>query len=167
MTQLITWPLAYAHGVIMHVLPECMYSVESSWIILLSSYSDNTTVWDVITTFQKWHAVYPNNFVLEIHELNKANSTFAGTYVDNLYSHVYEYPLQGQYDPKGITIGWIVTTKILDDVTHEYYYTIQVWAGYLSCITIGLKSQWTLTTNRYMIDQEYKETTVLDEFRPE
>ena len=66
--------------------------------------------------------------MLKIYEVNKAKSTFAGTYIVNRSSDdIAEFPLRGQYDPKGTSIGWVVSYWSV--FGYENDHSLEAWAG--------------------------------------
>ena len=61
-----------------HFLLECkLLLMKLTWIIVLSD--SESTIGDVIDVGQNWHT-NNDSAVLKIYEVNKADSTFAGTY---------------------------------------------------------------------------------------
>ena len=54
------------------------------------------------------------------------NSTFAGTYTINNREENSRFPLRGEFDPNGVTIGWVVSYWNRDVNDHA----LGAWAGY-------------------------------------
>ena len=75
---------------------------------------------------QKWRN-YDTTAVLEIEKVNKVNSTFAGTYVITNEPSSSRFPFRGEFDPDGITVGFVVSywNKYVN------YHAIGAWTGYL------------------------------------
>ena len=74
------------------------------------------------------------NWVLQstlvIGNVDLANSTFSGTYgtLDN--GTMATYPFHGEFDPTGITVGWLVSFRN-QSVNHH---ALGAWSGYYSCL---------------------------------
>ena len=64
--------------------------------------------------------------VLQIGKVNMMNSTFSGTYTINDREENSHFPVRGQFDPDGITIGWVVSYWNKDVNDHA----VGAWAGY-------------------------------------
>ena len=62
---------------------------------------------DIIAPGQKWHN-YDTSVLLEIEKVNTKNATFAGTYGIIRDGTISKFPFRGEFDPVGITIGWVV-----------------------------------------------------------
>ena len=126
-------------------LLECkLLFMKLTWIIVLPD--SEYTVGDIIYPPQKWHTKN-NSAVLKIYEVNKTDSTFAGTYqIIRSLDDFSEFPFHGQYNPKGITIGWVVTYWS----TFEYRnnHTVVAWAGSLR----PGESGWILSATRVSYD---------------
>ena len=111
-----------------------------TWIIVLSD--SESTIGDVIDVGQNWHT-NNDSAVLKIYEVNKADSTFAGTYqIIRSLDDFAEFPFHGQYNPKGITLGWVVT--YWSPFERRKNHTVVAWAGSLR---MG-ESGWILSTTR-------------------
>ena len=95
---------------------------------------------DVIAADQKWHNMHNDDVVLRIDKVNKANSTFAGAYGmkrarDGVV--IDWFPLRGEYDPQGITIGWVVSYW----TGYFNWNSLDAWAGYLR-LGLDQGSKW-------------------------
>ena len=137
-----------------------MYWMRLTWIIILS-HSDFPTVGDVIAADQKWRNY--DNVVLKIYKVNKANSTFAGTYgIIRSSEETAEFPFRGEYDPKGITLGWVVSYWSASGCENDH--AMGVWAGYLK-LGNDRVPRWTFSTTRLIAHEEnYNTTTGYDTF---
>lgn len=83
--------------------------------------------------------------MLNIYEVNKVNSTFAGTYmVNRSLDDIAEYPLRGQYDPKGISIGWVVSYRTA--FGYENNNSLEAWAGIVERVPEDYSTTWILAT---------------------
>lgn len=83
--------------------------------------------------------------MLKIYEVNKAKSTFAGTYIVNRSSDdIAEFPLRGQYDPKGISIGWVVSYWSV--FGYENDHSLEAWAGQMSLDGGDYSMHWSFMT---------------------
>ena len=96
--------------------------------------------------------------MLKIYEVNKAKSTFAGTYIVNRSSDdIAEYPLRGQYDPKGLSIGWVVSYWTA--FGYENQNSLEAWAGEVWNTGGDYSTVWSLVT-RSVISYEDTNNTV-------
>ncbi len=61
--------------------------------------------------------------------MNSENATFAATYTI-LEEHNSVFPIRGEFDPQGVSIGWVVS------YWNEYvnYHSLGAWAGYVDLI---------------------------------
>lgn len=92
--------------------------------------------------------------------MNKANSTFAGTYGIIRDEETAEFPFRGEFDPQGITIGWAVSYWN----EYENDHALGVWAGYLR-LGPDRVPRWTISTTRLIAHEEnYNTTTGYDTF---
>ena len=59
--------------------------------------------------------------------MNIVNATFAATYDIIRRSSTDVFPIRGEFDPEGVSIGWVVSywNKYMND------HAIGAWAGYL------------------------------------
>ena len=117
---------------------------------------------DVIAADQKWHNMHNDDVVLRIDKVNKANSTFAGAYGMKRARDgavVDWFPLRGEYDPQGITIGWVVSYW----TGYFNWNSLDAWAGYLS-LGLDQGSKWTISTTRISVQGENDTTIFPDTF---
>jgi hypothetical protein len=62
--------------------------------------------------------------------VNKENSTFAGTYgIIRSKDETAEFPFRGEFDPQGITLGWVVSYWSKNGYENDH--ALGAWAGYL------------------------------------
>ena len=99
--------------------------------MILSFYLELRGVGDNIHVGQIWSydVVVPQSMTLAyvvIKEINSANSTLAGYYGTRINGTMLVYPFHGEYDPSGVTIGWIVSYRNQTDNQHATC----VWTGY-------------------------------------
>ena len=89
-------------------------------------YSDGVNAGNVLAPGQKWRN-YDTGAVLEFEKVNKVNFTIAGTYDITIEPPTSRFPFRGEFDPKGITVGFIVSywNDYIDD------HALGVWAGYV------------------------------------
>ena len=121
--------------------------------------SDHVPVGDVIDADQKWHN-YDDNVVIKINKVNKANSTFAGTYRIIRDYGTAEFPFRGEFDPRGITIGWVVSYWNENENDHA----LGAWAGYLR-LGPDRVPKWIISTTRIIAHEDsYNTTTGYDTF---
>lgn len=80
---------------------------------------------DILAPGQKWHN-YETDVVVQIDKVNTMNSTFAGTYTINNREENSRFPIRGEFDPNGVTIGWVVSYWNRDVNDHA----LGAWAGY-------------------------------------
>lgn len=114
---------------------------------------------DVIAPDQKWRN-YVDNVFLVINKVNKENSTFAGTYeIVTRTDTVFEFPFRGEFDPEGITIGWVVTfwNKYQND------HSLGAWAGYAK-MESGTQRAELSTTRIIAHESTFNTTTGYDTF---
>ena len=80
---------------------------------------------DVLFPGQKWvNDGYEAQVTIE--KVNSDNATFAATYTI-LRRDVYSvFPIRGEYDPAGVSIGWIVSYR--NEYTNDN--ALGAWAGY-------------------------------------
>ena len=125
-------------------------------------HSDVVNVGDIIAADQKWYNS-DDSAVLKINKVNKANSTFAGTYgIIRSSDETAKFPFRGEYDPKGITLGWVVS--YWSALGCENDHAVGVWAGYLK-LGNDRVPKWTFSTTRLIAHEEnYNTTTGYDTF---
>lgn len=90
-----------------------------------------------------------------IETVNKINSTFAGIYAiirDDIRNT--EFPLRGEFDPQGTTIGWVVS--YWNDQTNDH--ALGAWAGYVSSLPDKLP-EWIITATRIIAHEDSSNTT--------
>ena len=87
--------------------------------------ADQIYVGDLLAPGQKWYN-YDTTAQIVIDRLNTQNATFAGTYQITNEGATAHFPFRGEFDPEGITIGWVVS------YWNEYinYHSLGVWTGY-------------------------------------
>ena len=102
---------------------------------------------------QKWKN-YENDVILKIDKVNKINSTFAGTYGIIRNDEIAEFPFRGEFDPQGITIGWVVSYWREDENDHA----MGAWTGYLRFVA-SRAAVWTITTTRIIAHENNCNTT--------
>jgi hypothetical protein len=109
-----------------------------------------------------------NNFVLKIYDVNKADSTFAGTYGIISSDDFTEFPLRGQYDPEGITLGWVVSYRSV--FGYKDNDAVGVWAGDMILVYYGYEPLWTFFVHWMTIQDApsiYNVTTGFDNLIPD
>lgn len=81
------------------------------------------------------------------------NSTFAGTYGLYTTGQLEEFPFRGEFDPRGITVGWVVS------YWNEYknYHSLGAWTGYARKDPHTYKS--VLSMSRMIAHEENHNTT--------
>ena len=97
-------------------------------------------VGDILAPGQKWHN-YETDVVVQIDKVNTMNSTFSGTYTINNRVENSRFPIRGEFDPNGMTIGWVVSYWNRDVNDHA----LGAWAGYVK-IESDNKAVLSLTT---------------------
>lgn len=98
--------------------------------------------------------------MLTIDKVNKANSTFAGTYGIIRNYGTAEFPFRGEFDPQGITVGWVVSYWNEDENDHA----LGAWAGYMG-FAAGRVLRWTFAMTRIIAHEDsYNTTTGHDTF---
>ena len=82
----------------------------------------------MLTPGQRWFN-YRDNAAVTISLVNARNATFAGDYelISDETLKVEKFPLRGQFDPEGITVGWTVSYWN----SYENYHSLGVWTGYV------------------------------------
>ena len=81
---------------------------------------------DVLSPGQKWHSA-DGETLMTILKVNNENATFAATY-EILQDPNSKYPIRGEFDPNGVSIGWVVSYFVQDDVN---LHQLGAWAGYI------------------------------------
>ena len=119
--------------------------------------ADQIHVGDLLAPGQVWYN-YDTGELLQIDKVNTKNATFAGTYkkIDETFT-VY-FPFCGEFDPIGITVGWVVS--YWND--HVNYHSIGVWTGYARVTPESLESlraRWQLLVSRLIAHQDSSNTT--------
>ena len=118
-------------------------------------YSDGKNVGDVLAPGQKWHN-YDTGAVLEIEKINKVNSTIAGTYgLTRDPPPTPQFPFRGEFDPNGITVGWVVSYWN-DNIN---YHSVGAWAGYLKYSPDLESGKYVLSMSRIIAHQSDENTT--------
>ena len=90
--------------------------------------------------------------VLQIGKVNMMNSTFSGTYTINDREENSRFPVRGEFDPDGITIGWVVSywNKNVND------HALGAWAGYAR---VESNDKAVLSMTRIIAHQSDRDTT--------
>ena len=85
---------------------------------------------------EQWTRYEPDtNVQLEIFQVNDKNGTFTGAYGIIRNGTISKFPLRGQFDPVGPTIGWVVSYWNEDINDHA----VGVWSGNGGVIPAGSK----------------------------
>ena len=120
---------------------------------------DTIPVGKIIAADQKWYN-HDDNVVLKIDKVNNETSTFAGTYGIIRNDETAEFPFRGEFDPQGITVGWVVSYWN----EYENDHALGAWAGYLG-FAAGRILRWTISTTRIIAHEDsYNTTTGRDIF---
>jgi hypothetical protein len=122
---------------------------------MLSIISVYISVGDVLAPDQKWRN-RDNSAVLMIDKVNKINSTFAGAYAiirDDIKNS--EFPFRGEFDPQGITIGWVVS--YWNDQVNDH--ALGAWAGYVTSTLPDKNPEWIITATRIIAHEGNSNTT--------
>ena len=85
-------------------------------------------VGDILAPYQEWYN-YETDASLRIEKVNQVNSTFAGIYdLNREPAASSKFPFRGEFDPRGITVGWVVSywNAYIND------HALGAWAGYMS-----------------------------------
>ena len=85
--------------------------------------------------------------------MNPTNSTFAATYGIITGTRTEEFPLRGQFDPNGITIGWTVSYWN----SYENYHSLGAWTGYAKTVPATKNMELSMTVA--IAHQENEQTT--------
>lgn len=80
---------------------------------------------DVLSPGQKW-INHDDTVRITIDKVNTENATFAATYTILRESNA-NFPIRGEFDPDGVSIGWVVSYWNRDGNDHA----LGVWAGYV------------------------------------
>ena len=86
---------------------------------------DQIHVGDLVAPGQKWYN-YDTTAQIVIDKVNTKNATFAGVYQITNEGPTSTFPFRGEFDPAGITIGWVVSYWN-DNVN---YHSLGAWTGY-------------------------------------
>ena len=115
---------------------------------------------DVLAPGQKWRNNDTNTqVVIKIDNVNTVNSTFSATYGIIRGTTISEFPLRGEFDPDGITIGWVVSYWN----KHENDHALGAWSGYASLDMVTHEPR--LSTTRIIVHEDnYNTTTGYDIF---
>ena len=107
---------------------------------------------DVIAPEQKW-INYDTSALLTIDTVNMKNATFAGTYRITNEASTSTFPFRGEFDPVGVTIGWVVS------YWNEYvnYHSLGAWTGYVKVQPDGQRASMSMT--RLIAHEENCNTT--------
>ena len=114
--------------------------------------ADQIYVGDLLAPGQKWYN-YETTAQIVIDKLNTKNATFAGTYQITNRDVPANFPFRGEFDPEGITIGWVVS------YSNEYinYHSLGVWTGYARVAPESQKPY--LSMSRLIAHQDNYNTT--------
>ena len=82
-------------------------------------------VGDLLAPGQKWYN-YDTTAQIVIDKINTKNATFAGVYQITKEGPTSTFPFRGEFDPAGVTIGWVVSYWN-DNVN---YHSLGAWTGY-------------------------------------
>jgi hypothetical protein len=124
-------------------------------MIYMLSISVYISVGGVLAPDQKWRN-RDNSAVLMIDKVNKINSTFAGAYAiirDDIKNS--EFPFRGEFDPQGITIGWVVS--YWNDQVNDH--ALGAWAGYVASTLPDKNPEWIITATRIIAHENNSNTT--------
>lgn len=93
-------------------------------LIFHRSYTHNIRVNNVLVPGQKWvNQNYQERILID---KVSNNATFAAFYVIE-QEPTTAFPIRGEFDPEGSTIGWVVSYWN----TEKNYHAVGVWAGYV------------------------------------
>ena len=121
--------------------------------------SDHVPIGDILAPDQKWRN-YDDDVVLKVDKVNKMNSTFAGTYGIIRADETAEFPFRGEFDPQGITVGWVVSYWNQEENDHA----LGAWAGYARLSPDRIPN-WIISTTRIIAHEDnYNTTTGYDTF---
>ena len=95
---------------------------------------------DIIEPGQKWYN-YETTAMLTVNTVNEKNATFAGIYRITSEPITSQFPVRGQFDPMGITIGWVVSYWN-DNVN---YHSLGAWTGYVKIQPDGQRVSMSMT----------------------
>ena len=114
--------------------------------------ADQIYVGDILAPGQKWYN-YDTTAQIVIDKVNTKNATFAGTYQITDEGSTAHFPFRGEFDPVGITIGWVVS------YWNEYhnYHSLGAWTGYARIDPESRKA--TLSVSSHIAHQENYNTT--------
>ena len=107
---------------------------------------------DILAPGQKWHN-YETDVVVQIDKVNTMNSTFAGTYTINNREENSRFPIRGEFDPNGVTIGWVVSYWNRDVNDHA----LGAWAGYAK---VESDNKSVLSMTRLIAHEDNMQTTI-------
>ncbi len=109
-------------------------------------YVDQINVGHTLVPGQKWWNS-ASVAQMTIDKVNQKNATFSGSYQANREG---PFPLHGQFDPAGITIGWVVSYEWTN------FNSLGAWTGYAR---VGSDNQTTLSMKYLIADQDTSNTT--------
>ena len=104
-------------------------------IILFSHAGQWDSISEVLVSGRQWSKIQDDNVQFGIHDVNFKNATFAGTYEITQNGTTSKFPLRGEFDPKGWTIGWVVSYWSEDTNDHA----VGVWSGRGGIVPAGSK----------------------------
>ena len=105
---------------------------------------------DVLVPGQKWvNQNYQEEILID--KVNQGNATFAAFYVIER-EPTTAFPIRGEFDPEGSTIGWVVSYWN----TARNYHSVGAWAGYVS----SEGEKYAIDTTRLIAHGDSGDTTV-------
>ena len=119
--------------------------------IVIFFYADQIYAGDLLAPGQKWYN-YDTYAQIVIDKLNTKNATFAGTYQITNRDVPANFPFRGEFDPEGITIGWVVSYWNKD----INYHSLGVWTGYAG---VAPERRPYLSMSRLIAHQDNSNTT--------
>lgn len=107
---------------------------------------------NIIAPGQKW-CNDDTSVLFEIDKVNTKNATFAGTYGIIHDGTISKFPFRGEFDPMGITIGWVVSywNEYIND------HALGAWTGYARVQPDGQRASLSMT--RLIAHEDNSNTT--------
>ena len=110
---------------------------------------------------EQWTRFEPDtNVKLEIYQVDYKNATFSGTYEIIRNSTISKFPLRGEFDPVGSSIGWVVSYWN-EDVNDN---TVGVWSGYVVVTPAPNKVRIPILYMKWLITHGDNTTSGSDQF---
>ena len=113
---------------------------------------DQIHVGDLLAPGQKWYN-YETTAQIVIDKVNTKNATFAGVYQITNESPTSIFLFRGEFDPAGITIGWVVS--YWNDIVN--YHSLGAWTGYAKVAPESQRKY--LSMSQLIAHQENSNTT--------